>query len=487
MRARPGPLGASPAVLVVAAFMLCGCAGVTPSPEIALDSNPLDLTTPIAELTREAIAHRTVRWRAVENGPLLIAEHRPDALTFHAGVWMRSGSLSDPRGKGGLAHLVEHLIFRNASDKNLNAIFSGHSNAFTTTNFTYFFCTGAGGRDWEKMDVLLKVLFDLEFTRRGVAEEKRVIKREMAHWEADPLVVVLKSVMGEIDAPEDLADVVIGSAQSLDAISPEDVGAYYRRHYSASDAVIFFTGDLTRLASSLAQGRKLHAKTFPGEPAVTPAPAAPFPSRLPRELRFKTLVDEVYAGMIVLTGGWGRTRPEDLAIADQLLANGLNGLLVVRLLEFYQVTNNIFLPGDLGLPFPLSFPEYGVTGAAVIAPRDTGPVVRVALERTLKALASGWVPDDDLRAAACEAWLGEQLRLEEPALRGVFYVSEYLAGRQRTIDQYLNAIAGADVGQTRRMAERLFSDGHATALVVEPARGIERLTAILRFFFLGRL
>jgi predicted Zn-dependent peptidase len=461
--------------LAAVCFALCLalCAGLGAEPR-----------TKIEQCMDRAARSGGISTARLPDGLTVFAEQRAGALSVHVGIWVRAGSRRDPVGKEGLAHLVEHMVFRAASESGLQAIFEGHTNAVTTPDYTYYCVTTLPEHAAAVVRGLRRDVLGTQFDRSSVRAEIRVLLRESAHWQADPVIRVARSVIGRLDLADDVRQLLRGGPRSPEALTAEDARRFHDAFYRPESVILFLSGDFRAWPSGIGPLPELR----PGPvPERVPRERGTPVTRLPAEMRFHTLVDRVYAAAVCLHGGWHLVPPEDMALFEQALGEWRNGLLSVTLREQMGITDNILLPAVAGLATPVYCSDFGLAGVGVIAPGGSGKQVREVLHGALRTLRRRALTDEQCRIIASAAATAEQSRLQAPHARAVFLLSEYSAGRSRTVEAYVDAIEGMSPEQVRDVLAVHSAKGRTGILLVEPARGPGRLWALLRYVLLGRI
>jgi len=181
--------------------------------------------------------------------PFIVAEdHAVPAAAF--GIWARAGVCDEPSDRRGIAHFFEHMMFR-GSEKfgpkehtRLVARTGGSCNAFTGFDQTVYHQTFPA--------VALEQMFELEADRfrwlkldsDSAAVEKKVVLEELRVYENQPVVRAFRRLVREIGGDHPYALDPLGRREDLDAITPEDLRAYYRRLYRPGNVFAVVSGDI---------------------------------------------------------------------------------------------------------------------------------------------------------------------------------------------------------------------------------------------------
>ena len=180
---------------------------------------------------------------------VVVPDHR--ALVVTHMIWYKVGSADETPGKSGLAHFLEHLMFK-GTEKNPGATFSqqvaaigGQENAFTTSDYTGFFQRVP--RDH------LKAMMALEADRMtGLVLTDDVTRPELNVVLEEQNMRVANNPAGRLGEQMDAAlylnhpygRPVIGWRQEIEKLNRDEALAFYRRFYSPNNAVVVVAGDV---------------------------------------------------------------------------------------------------------------------------------------------------------------------------------------------------------------------------------------------------
>ena len=181
---------------------------------------------------------------------VVITNNRAPVVTHM--VWYRVGAADDPRGKSGLAHYLEHLMFKGTDDlasgefSRIIASVGGRENAFTSYEYTAYFQTVAR----EHLAMMMRHEADrmtgLTLDPEEVAAELGVIAEERRQViDARPSRRLSEAVDALLFAGSPYAVPVIGWAEDIENLTQADVEAFYRQWYAPNNAVLVVSGDIT--------------------------------------------------------------------------------------------------------------------------------------------------------------------------------------------------------------------------------------------------
>jgi zinc protease len=180
---------------------------------------------------------------------VVIEDHRAPVVTHM--MWYKIGSADEPRGKSGIAHFLEHLMFKGTNTVAPGAFSAtveaqgGDDNAFTYYDYTAYFQRVATDR----LDLMMTMEADrmrgLTLSEDNVTTERAVIIEERAQrTDSDP-----GSLFGEqrraaqyLNHP--YGTPVIGWKHEAEALTREDALSFYRTYYAPNNAVLVVAGDV---------------------------------------------------------------------------------------------------------------------------------------------------------------------------------------------------------------------------------------------------
>lgn len=200
---------------------------------------------------------------------VVVPDHRAPVVTHM--VWYRVGAADEPPGSSGIAHFLEHLMFKsteNISSGEFSKIISrlgGQDNAFTSQDATAYFQRIAKERLAQVMDMEAERMVNLRLTEKEVLTERDVILEERrSRVENNPQAILDEQMNATLYYSHPYGIPVIGWEHEIAKLSREDALSFYKRHYGPNNAIVVVTGDVTP-----EEVRKLAEQTY-GKVAVNP-------------------------------------------------------------------------------------------------------------------------------------------------------------------------------------------------------------------------
>jgi zinc protease len=210
---------------------------------------------------------------------LLLEDHRSPIVSFQ--VWYRVGSRDEQRGATGIAHFLEHLMFKGTPTRGPKQFArlveenGGQDNAFTSQDVTSYFVNIAG----DKIDLVIDLEADrmqnlLLDPKEINSEREVVIEERRTRSEDDPSGFLGEEVNSIAFKAHPYGAPIIGWMEDIRRITPAEIRAFYKTYYVPNNAIVVAVGDF-RAPAVLEKiqrtfGRIPRGKTPPPVLAVEP-------------------------------------------------------------------------------------------------------------------------------------------------------------------------------------------------------------------------
>jgi zinc protease len=181
---------------------------------------------------------------------VVIRDHRAPVVTHM--VYYRNGAADDPIGKSGIAHFLEHLMFK-GTEKHPKGEFSevvaglgGQENAFTSYDYTAYYQRVAKENLADVMALEADRMTGLVLEGPEVLSERDVVIEERKmRTDSDPGAQLQESLSATLYVHHPYGTPVIGWGHEIEDLSREDALAYYRRFYRPDNAILIVAGDVS--------------------------------------------------------------------------------------------------------------------------------------------------------------------------------------------------------------------------------------------------
>ena len=179
-------------------------------------------------------------------------------------VWVRVGAMDEVDGTSGVAHALEHMMFKGTATlapgefSRRVAALGGRENAFTARDYTGFYQQIPSQRLEEVMKLEADRFQGNQWSDAEFAREIEVVKEERRmRTEDNPRAQLYESLSAAVFVASPYRRPIVGWMNDLDAMAPDDVRAFYRRWYVPANAAVVVAGDV-----DVAQVRQLAEKYY---------------------------------------------------------------------------------------------------------------------------------------------------------------------------------------------------------------------------------
>ncbi|BAZ28577.1 peptidase M16 domain-containing protein [Cylindrospermum sp. NIES-4074] len=398
--------------------------------------------TLVAKKANNSTVTETVRKTVLENGLTVLTKEVHNAPVVTVQVWYKVGSRNEEPGVNGIAHQLEHMMFKGTKDRpiqfgRLFSALGSDSNAFTSYDQTAYY----GTVEREKLKALLVLeadrmqnsLIDVE----QLASEKRVVISELQGYENSPEYRLNRAVMRSLFPHHAYGLPVGGTKADVEKFEVEQVRQYYRKFYNPDNAVLVIVGDFST-AKTLVTVNEIFGKipkqkggvgsVGRGEKEVFKPSASSSPIVL-REAGAGKMLQVVYPLPDV-------NQPDvpALDVMDYILTAGLNSRL-------YQVLVESGLANEVTASVA-SLREFGWYEMLVTAaPRQDLTKIDSVLRSAIANLAANGVAKEELERAKTQLAASVILGNRDITSQGMQLGNdETTAGDYHYTDRYLMAI-----------------------------------------------
>lgn len=400
------------------------------------------------------------------SGLRLVTEAMPHVRSVTVGVWLTRGSRHESDAESGVAHFVEHMLFKGTASRSAQQIaqaidsIGGQLDAFTAKEYASYFIKVLDDQLPVALDLLSDMILRPALAPDDVLKEQSVILEEIKMVEDAPDDLVHELFTQQFWAHHPLGRPILGTPETVSSFSAEGLRRYFERTYAASHLVVVAAGHLEhpRLREMVD-----HAfASLPLRPASSPTGPPPItPGIVSRH-------KDIEQSHVCLG-----TRAYPQAHADRhvlyVLNTVLGGSMSSRLFQHireerglaYAVFSNLTSYSDAGM----------LTVYAGCASDKVNEVVDLTLVE-LAGLSRTAVPAEELRRAKDHLKGSLMLGLESTSSRMSHLArQEIYFGRQFTLDHTLQQIEAVTAEDVERVARELFCSGDLVATVVGPKHG----------------
>lgn len=192
-----------------------------------------------------------VRQYTLQNGMTLIVQPDHRAPTAVHMLWVRVGSMDEVDGASGVAHVLEHMMFKGtptvkAGDFSRKvAALGGRENAFTSRDYTGFFQQIPNQRLEDVMRLEADRFANNQWSDQEFAKEIEVVKEERRLRTEDNAQARMSEALYAVAySASPYRRPIVGWMNDLEALTPDDARAFYQRWYSPANAAVIVAGDV---------------------------------------------------------------------------------------------------------------------------------------------------------------------------------------------------------------------------------------------------
>jgi len=191
------------------------------------------------------------RKSVLPNGIRVITERMPHVRSVAVGVWVETGSRNEVDGRGGISHLIEHLVFKGTASRSAEAIaremdsVGGQMDAFTTKEHTCFYVQVLDEHLPMAVDLLTDILLHPLFDAEELEREKSVVLQEIKMVEDTPDDVIHDLFAAQIWANHPLGKPILGTRHLVESFGRDIIAAHFGEEYVPPRIVIAVAGNVT--------------------------------------------------------------------------------------------------------------------------------------------------------------------------------------------------------------------------------------------------
>ena len=203
-------------------------------------------------MARPALADDQVTSFTLQNGmDVVVVEDHRAPVVMHM-VWYRAGAADEPAGASGIAHFLEHLMFKRTDTMDSGAFSrtvarnGGRDNAFTSYDYTAYFQRVAADRLGLMMQMEADRMVNLRLDDSEIATEREVIIEERNQRVENSPAALFREQKDAVQYLNHRYGVpIIGWRHEMVALDRDDALAFYERYYAPNNAILIVAGDVT--------------------------------------------------------------------------------------------------------------------------------------------------------------------------------------------------------------------------------------------------
>ena len=414
-------------------------------------SSKLDSTPPM--VVREVL----------DNGLRLITESMPQVRSVTIGVWLTRGSRHESDAQGGIAHFVEHMLFKGTDTRSAEDIaqaidsIGGQLDAFTAKEYAGYYIKVLDEHLPLAVELLSDIVMRPAFVEEEVGREKKVILEEIKMVEDTPDDLVHELFTQHFWEGHPLGRPILGSKETVEAFTGTSLRDYFRGAYVAPNMIVSAAGNLEHAHVKDIVGEAFGSLAARGEATVQRPPTVK-PSVL---LRTKELEQSH-----ICLGTNSYQQNHDDRYVSYILNSVLGGSMSSRLFQNVREKRGLAYSVFSGMS---AYRDAGnMTIYAGCAADAVEEVIDLSVEE-LRGLKRTPVPEDELKRAKDHLKGSLMLSLENTASRMSHLArQEIYFDRHFSLDETLAGVQRVTAGDIQRVARDLLSNGSLAVTVLGP-------------------
>jgi zinc protease len=420
-----------------------------------------------------AVAQVAAQERKLANGLRVIVKEDHRAPTVVHMVWYVAGSMDEQSGESGVAHALEHLMFKGTKTVKSGefsrriAAAGGRENAFTNRDYTAYFQQVPKAALPLMLQLEADRMSDLLVTEAEFSREIKVVMEERRlRTEDQPHALVAEALNAAAYFAHPYRRPVIGWMNDLENMSYLDARNWYARWYVPNNAFVVVVGDVK------ADEVFALAQRYYGRIKARPLPERK-PQLEPEQRGARRMVVKAPAELPYLLMGWKCPVLRDLdqdwqPYALEVLAGVLDGNESARLNQ--SLVRNSRLAGEVGAGYEATARGPGMCFLAGTPSQGRSAAeLETGLRAELARLVEGGVTAEELDRVKAQV-VASQIFKRDSIFGQAMEIGQFESAglSHKDIDRVLERIKAVTAEQVRAVAKRYFADDDLTVVVLDP-------------------
>jgi len=395
-----------------------------------------------------------------------------DLESVAVGLWFRVGGRYEKIRENGMAHFIEHMLFkgtRRRSARKISEVIEGRGgdiNAFTSEELTCYYARMSARHFPLLVDVLFDMTRNSTFPADEFERERTVIQEEIRMYNDQPGSVAMDQLNMLLWPSHSLGRPITGTVESVGAISRADLCGFWKRYYHPANLVLTVAGRVNRPSVEKALEPWLGKTTSRLKPSTLGerAPKSPAPQR---GIATARPVEQVS----VAIGSYGLSRHDPRRHTMRLLSVLLGENMSSRLFQ------NLRERHGLAYSVQSSVSQFEETGAIYIQlGLEAGNVLKAVklIRKEIVSLLQGKISRAELKRAKDYAIGQFQLNLET-STNHMFWMGEGIAAYRRipSAEEVMKRFSGVQAEDISRLARDIFGKGRFYLSLVGPEESVK--------------
>jgi predicted Zn-dependent peptidase len=414
------------------------------------------------------VSESNIRRAVLANGVRLATERMPHVRSVAVGIWLTRGSRHEPAEHPGIAHFVEHMLFKGTPTRNAEEIaqqvdsVGGQIDAFTSKEYAGYYLKVLDEHLPLAVDILADLICNPLFAEEDIEREKKVILEEIKMVEDTPDDLVHEIFAEGFWTNHPLGRPILGTPASVSALDQKTLRHYFSQTYVASNFVVVAVGNLDhdRVRSLLERALENAPHTGPEADQSAPVVAPVI------QVRRKELEQ---SHIVFGTEALPQHHPE--RYAGYALNTTLGGSMSSRLFQNVREKRGLAYSVFSGLS---AYQDAGALSIYAGCANDAVAELIDVVVAEIRQMKAGGLDPVELRRAKDHLKGSLMLGLESTSSR-MSHLARQEMYRDQTfgLDEMLAAIEAVNASDVLRLADRFFADGSLAVTVLGNVNGLQ--------------
>jgi predicted Zn-dependent peptidase len=404
----------------------------------------------------------------LDNGLRILTERMTQVRSISIGVWLTRGSRHETAQQSGIAHFVEHMLFKGTATRTAEDIaqqidsIGGQLDAFTAKEYASYYIKVLDEHLPLAIDILADIVRNPAFSRDDIEREKKVVVEEIKMVEDTPDDLVHELFTQGFWENHPLGRPILGTRETVESFDAGSLRDYFRSAYTARNLIVSAVGNLEHQRVRDLVAEKFGSLAEPSEEVAEEAPRV-----VPKILIRNKELEQSH--LCLGTSSYPQNHDDRYSsyVLNTLLGGSMSSRLFQNVREkrglAYAVFSGLSAYRDAG-----SFTIY-----AGCANEAVGEVVDLVVEE-LRGVKNTPVPPAELQRAKDHLKGSLMLSLENTASRMSHIArQEIYFDRQFGLDETLQGIERVTPTDVQRVAKDLFQNGSIAATVLGNVNGLQ--------------
>ena len=401
------------------------------------------------------------------NGLRLLTERMPHVRSVSIGVWLARGSRHESLEQSGIAHFVEHMLFKGTATRSAEDIaqtidsIGGQMDAFTSKEYAGYYLKVLDEHVPLAVDVLADIVMRPAFAETDIEREKKVVLEEIKMVEDTPDDLVHEIFSEHLWENHPLGRPILGTPDSVGSLTQDVLRGYFTGTYVAPNLIVAAVGNIEHQ-----QVRDLVARSFEGLPKI----AQPLAEKAPRVVPQVLIRNKELEQSHICLGTSGYCQDHEDRYSSYVLNTVLGGSMSSRLFQNVREKRGLAYAVFSGLS------AYRDTGSMTIYAGCANDAVSELIDvviAELRRLRDEPLPESELQRAKDHLKGSLMLNLESTSSRMSHLArQEIYFDRQFGLDETLEGVSRVTQADVQRVARDLFADGSLAATVLGAVNGL---------------